>query len=88
MMPRASFVLAALLASSVAHATGRGPVYGLATPTLGKGSWSLDVGVMGMDGDGQMLMLRPMVDYGNRRSRYLEATSSTCSQRAPTQTEN
>lgn len=59
--------LPALLASSPAHASGHGPVYGLATPTLGKGSWSLDVGAMGMDGvngDGHMLMIRPMVGYG------------------------
>jgi hypothetical protein len=60
-------VVAVLLASSVAHAAGHGPVYGLATPTLGKGSWSLDIAVMGMDGtdgSGHMLMLRPMVGYG------------------------
>jgi hypothetical protein len=39
-------------------------VYGLATPTLGKGSWSLDVAAMGMSGDGHMLMVRPMLGFG------------------------
>ena len=56
----------ALLVSSLAHASGHGPVYGLATPTLGKGSWSLDVAAMGMSGDGHRLMVRPMVGYGSR----------------------
>jgi len=53
-----------LASSAAALASGHGPVYGLATPTLGKGSWSLDVAAMGADGDGHTLMLRPMVGYG------------------------
>lgn len=53
----------AALPSTVA-ATGHGPLFGLATPTLGKGSWSLDSAVMGMSGDGHMLMARPVVGYG------------------------
>jgi len=50
-----------------ARATGHGPVYGLSTPTLGQGGWSLDVGgmyrLMGdvTDQNGQAAMLRPMV---------------------------
>lgn len=61
---RALVVAGALLASSLAQASGHGPVYGLATPTLGQGSFSLDTAVMGRDGDGHALMLRPMVGYG------------------------
>lgn len=45
-------------------ASGHGPVYGLATPTLGKGGWSLDLALMGKVGDRDMAMLRPMLGYG------------------------
>jgi hypothetical protein len=50
--------------SGTAVASGHGPVYGLATPTLGKGGWSLDLAVMGREGDARMAMLRPMLGYG------------------------
>ncbi len=48
-----------------AEAQGHGPVYGLSTPTLGRGGWSLDVAGMGrlLDG-GAMAMIRPMLSYG------------------------
>lgn len=46
-------------------AQGHGPVYGLSTPTLAAGGWSVDVTAMGRLTDaGDMLMLRPMVSYG------------------------
>jgi len=59
----------ALVAVSVhagsALAQGHGPAYGLATPTLGRGDWSLDVGVMGrIVEDAHAVMLRAMVSYG------------------------
>ena len=48
-----------------AHAQGHGPVFGLSTPTLRKGGWSLDNGFMGqLVGEHEMVMLRPMVSYG------------------------
>ena len=53
-----------------ALASGHGPVYGLATPTLGQGGWSVDVAAMYRltgdlsDGNAQRAMLRPMVGYG------------------------
>lgn len=47
-----------------AAAAGHGPVYGLATPTLGKGSFSLDVAVMGKLGERDAAMARPMLAYG------------------------
>ena len=46
-------------------AQGHGPVYGLSTPTLGRGGWSLDVAGMGRFFDGgRTVMLRPMLSYG------------------------
>lgn len=48
-----------------AAAQGHGPVYALSTPTLRRGGWTLDVGVMGQAMDGhEMAMVRPMVSYG------------------------
>ena len=66
----ASAVVAALMTAILAEAAplaaqGHGPVYGLSTPTLGQGGWSLDVGAMArfLDQSGT-LMLRPMLSYG------------------------
>ncbi len=62
--------LIALAASFAARASGHGPVYGLATPTLGEGGWSIDVAAMYRlngdigDGSAQRAMLRPMLGYG------------------------
>ena len=48
-----------------ARAQGHGPVFGLATPTLGRGGWSLDVTAMSRFFDQtEAVMLRPMVSYG------------------------
>jgi len=54
------------LASLPPHvlASGHGPAYGLATPTLGKGGWSLDLALMGREGEQDMAMMRSMVGYG------------------------
>ena len=44
---------------------GHGPVYGLSTPTLGRGGWSLDVAGMGRFlGADRTMMIRPMLSYG------------------------
>ena len=56
-----------LRALAVGHleAQGHGPVYGLSTPTLGKGGWSLDMAAMGrLVGDKKSAMLRPLLSYG------------------------
>lgn len=47
------------------HPQGHGPIYGLSTPTLGRGGWSVDAPLMGrfVDG-GSSIMIRPMVSYG------------------------
>jgi len=47
------------------HAEGHGPMFGLATPTLGRGQWSSDTTVMTLDTDaGGMTMVREMIGYG------------------------
>ena len=44
---------------------GHGPLYGLSTPTLGRGGWSLDAAPMGrFVAGGTAVMIRPMVSYG------------------------
>lgn len=62
-------LLAALLAgsfhSSPLRAEGHGPMFGLATPTLGREGWSSDTTVMTLDTDaGSMTMARAMIGYG------------------------
>ena len=57
------------------EAQGHGPVYGLSTPTLGKGAWSVDAAAMGrIAGDAAMIMLRPMVSYGLTEDLQLSAS--------------
>lgn len=60
------FATVAVGAPSWAHASGHGPVYGLATPTLGEDAWSLDFAVMGRlaEDDNGRVMVRPMLSYG------------------------
>ena len=58
-------VLCAGATATTASAQGHGPIFGLATPTLGAGGWSLDVATMGrLIGQTEIVMLRPMVSYG------------------------
>lgn len=60
----AALALAAAVGGPAA-AQGHGPAYGLSTPTLGKGGWSLDVGFMGRAvGAKTLAMTRPMLSYG------------------------
>jgi hypothetical protein len=55
----------ALAAPVAAGATGHGPVFGLATPTLGRGGWSLDASVMDRRVGGKhSVMFRPLVSRG------------------------
>lgn len=65
-MARLVVVTALFLAVSVpVEAQGHGPIYGLSTPTLGQGGWSLDLGTMARVADGgTTLMLRPMLSHG------------------------
>lgn len=52
-------------ASTLLHASGHGPVFGMTTPTNGKGGWSFDTGLMDRVGVGQTgTMVRGMLGYG------------------------
>ena len=59
-------VLLAASWSNSLHASGHGPVFGAATPTLGKGGWSFDQALMGqaMDGADTSALLRSMISFG------------------------
>ena len=60
----APFVVCVLSASPL-FAQGHGPVFGLSTPTLRRGGWSIDNGFMGqLLDEHEMAMFRPMVSYG------------------------
>jgi hypothetical protein len=64
------FILAAvavLLSGDAVRASGHGPVFGAATPTLGKGAWQFDQAWMGsrMDGPADAGdLLRSMISFG------------------------
>ena len=54
-----------VLAVPTVHAEGHGPIFGLATPTLGEGQWSSDTGVMSFaTEDENAVMFREMLGYG------------------------
>ncbi len=60
-----TFALAVVAGGATAAAQAHGPTYGLATPTLGKGGWSLDLAIMGRAvGSKSVAMTRPMLSYG------------------------
>jgi hypothetical protein len=54
-----------LISGNALHASGHGPVFGAATPTLGKGGWSFDQAWMGQMVDGpDTTALRSMISFG------------------------
>jgi hypothetical protein len=56
-----------VLSATAAQASGHGPVFGAATPTLGKGAWSFDQAWMGQAMDGSAdsgAILRSMISFG------------------------
>jgi hypothetical protein len=60
-------VLVLLTAERSAHASGHGPVFGAATPTLGKSGWAFDQACMGqvMEGPAETsALLRSMISFG------------------------
>jgi hypothetical protein len=62
-LPLAALVL--LVSSAPAAASGHGPLFGAATPVLGKGSWSLDAALMGRSTDEAIAQtLRTMIGFG------------------------
>ena len=56
--------LSGWLLSPPAKASGHGPVFGLATPTIPKGGFSFDTNLMGRSGAGSGFMFRPALGYG------------------------
>lgn len=61
--------------SAAVGAQGHGPIFGLSTPTLPKGGWSLDAGFMGqIVGEHEMVMFRPMLSYGITENVQLSAS--------------
>ena len=66
---------AALCLAQQLAAQGHGPVFGLSTPTLRRGGWSLDAGFMGQFvGEHEMVMFRPMLSYGITENVQLSAS--------------
>jgi hypothetical protein len=57
-------VLLNLGAAAAARASGHGPLFGAATPTLGRGGWSLDQAWTLRAGDDRQQMLRTMLSFG------------------------
>jgi hypothetical protein len=65
-----------LAPSPVAFASGHGPVFGAATPTLGRGGWSLDQAwtVRTGDDDQRPQMLKTMLSFGLTENLQLSAS--------------
>jgi hypothetical protein len=63
---RAFALLMALGCGAPAFASGHGPVFGAATPTLGRGGWSVDQAwtLRGGDEDERQQMLKTMLSFG------------------------
>ena len=60
-------LLSLAVSPAAAHASGHGPVFGAATPTLGKGGWAFDQAWMGQRLDGPAdtgAILRSMISFG------------------------
>jgi hypothetical protein len=58
--------IAILASAALARASGHGPVFGAATPTLGRGGWSLDQAwtLRGGDPEERQQMLKTMLSFG------------------------
>jgi hypothetical protein len=70
-------VLSSVTVPARVFASGHGPVFGGATPTLGKGGWSFDQAWMGRSGegaDGNDQMLRSMISFGLSEDLQLSAS--------------
>lgn len=61
---------------ALAHASGHGPVFGMATPTNAAGGWTVDFGGMGRKGDeDQAATARMMISYGWTEDVQLSASA-------------
>ena len=76
-MAIAACLFAAMPAAAPLHASGHGPVFGAATPTLGKGGWSIDQAWMGQVAKGPAdtgALLRSMISFGVTEKIQLSAS--------------
>lgn len=72
---RRGLLIASLTSPALLLAQGHGPIFGLSTPTLGRGAWSLDLAAMSRVLDEQQAaMLRPMLSYGVHEDLQLSAS--------------
>src|SRR5439155_4005459 len=64
--PIAAFIVVALCSPATAGASGHGPVFGAATPTLGRGGWSVDQAwtLRAGDDEQRQQMLKTMLSFG------------------------
>ena len=74
----AALSVLSLVSGNTLHASGHGPVFGAATPTLGKGGWSFDQALMGQAMDGSGTTALRSMDYPT-----LAATSTATRIRLP-----
>jgi len=65
-----------LLVCAPARGSGHGPVFGAATPTLGRGGWSVDQAwtIRGSDDDERQQMLKTMLSFGVTENVQLSAS--------------
>lgn len=75
MRGRLTQAIALLATPSLLVAQGHGPIFGLSTPTLGKGAWSLDATAMGRAlEDQQTAMIRMLLSYGVNEDLQISAS--------------
>ena len=69
-------VAAIALLPAAAHASGHGPVFGAATPTLGRGGWSVDEAwtLRAGDDDERQQMLKTMLSFGVTENLQMSAS--------------
>lgn len=73
-----SFIISIICFTPAIAQQGHGPIYALATPTLGKGEASFDVAAMSLESQGQRsLMLRYLWSYGITQDLQINLSTPT-----------
>ncbi len=68
-------LIASVAIPCMGRAQGHGPIFGLSTPTLGKGGWSLDATAMGRTlKEQQTAMVRTLLSYGINEDLQISAS--------------
>jgi hypothetical protein len=76
-------VIAAFAVAASLHASGHGPVFGLATPTNPQGGFSFDTSLMGRYGDGAGTMFRATLGYGITENLKVSVSAPVLFQKEP-----